>query len=63
MSYGSFDTAIARSKLSYAEKYGKAKIEDLNLFKEVLGAEVVMAKDGSAATIHLGNQSISIRVE
>ena len=62
MGYGSFDTAIARSKLYYAEKYGKAKIEDLNLFKEVLGAEVVMAKDGSAATIHCDGQSISVRI-
>ncbi len=62
MGYGSFDTAIARSKLYYAEKYGKATMEDLRAFQEILGAEIVMAKDGSAATIHCKGQSISVRV-
>ena len=62
MKFGSFDTAIANSKLSYAEKYGKASMNDLNMFQNVLDAQVIM--DSGKATIKLkSGYSINVKIE
>lgn len=55
MNFGSFDRAIANSKLSFAEKYKKASLDDLNVFKNTLGANVHVSADGKKATIILNN--------
>ncbi len=62
MKYGSFDRAIASSKLYYAEKYKKATMEDLQLFKEILGAEVVISEDGKRASITYNGETIDVAV-
>jgi len=63
MKFGSFDKAIANSKLSYSEKYKRATMEDLNIFKEVLGAEVSISADSTRATIVLnGGYSVDVQI-
>ena len=62
MNIGSFDVAIANSKLFYAEKYKKASLSDLNMFKNVLGAEVQVSSDGRVATIIVNGQRTDLTV-
>lgn len=62
MKFGSFDKAIASSKLSYSEKYHKASMEDLNIYKNVLDAQVVMG-ERNQATIRLpSGYSINVTI-
>jgi len=62
MGLGSFDVAIANSKLSFAEKYKKASLNDLNMFKNTLGADVQISADGKIATIIINGQTTDVSV-
>jgi|GEM_PF-4401769 len=56
---GSFDNSIAMAKLTFIEKYKKAKVSDLNLIKEKLNAEVSFFDDGKKAKVsYLGQTTI-----
>ena len=59
---GNFDTNIASAKLTYVEKYKKARMEDLNLLKNALNAEVSVSEDGKRATIKCMGQTTDVEV-
>ena len=58
----SFNTNIASAKLTYVEKYKRARIEDLNLFKGALGAEVHVSDDGRRATLKCMGQITDVEI-
>jgi hypothetical protein len=62
MKFGSFDTAIANSKMTYAEKYKRCSMEDLNMFRDVLGAEVSISADSKRATIQYRGQATDVQL-
>ncbi|MEM0372455.1 MAG: hypothetical protein QXO69_01240 [archaeon] len=62
MAFGSFDKAIANSKLTYAEKYRKATMDDLNMFKNVLGANIHISENGQLATINLNGYVVNVSI-
>ena len=62
MAFGSFDKAIVNSKLSYAEKYKKATIEDLNMFKNSLGANIHVSENGQLATININGYIVNVSI-
>ena len=61
----SFEQAIARGKLEYAEKYGYSKLADLDQIRRLLGYQVDYAEDKSQAVIHAphGNVTVKIKLE
>lgn len=62
MAFGSFDKAIANSKLSYAEKYKKASLDDLNMFKNTLGANIHVSENGQLATININGYIVNVSI-
>ena len=48
---GSFERNIAMAKLTSVEKYKSATMEDLNLIRQDLGAEVIISADRKRATV------------
>ena len=57
-----FDTNIASAKLTHVEKYKKSRIEDLNLFKNELNAEVHVSEDGKRATLKCMGQTTDVEI-
>ena len=62
MKFGSFDKAIANSKFSYSEKYHKASMEDLNVYKNVLDAQVIMGERGVVTIVLPSGYSINVTI-
>ena len=60
--YGSFQKAIASSKLSYIEKYGFAYEEELEMLKRALGAQVTLLEGGKKAHIACDSTDITVSV-
>jgi len=59
---GSFDNPIAMAKLTFIEKYKKAKVSDLNLVKNKLNAEVSFFDDGQRARVTYLGQTTTVDV-
>ena len=61
--YGSFQKAIANSKLSFMEKYGYAQEEELNMLSSVLGAQITYSEDGKTARVSCNNVNLQVIVK
>jgi len=58
----SFEQAIARSKIEYAEKYKYCKLADLDVIKRQLNYQVDFSEDRSQAVIRTPKGDIQVTI-